>query len=543
MALDPIGGRFMDESSGHETWEREDRERSPRSPTHHGDAPAAYVSASPESEHPKESVMETFARRWRNADHEYASDAVCTRVWEEHKLLGNLGSGRFARTYKVRQKSTGKVLALKLCSMRRLGGRAISISSETAAFDHKYEANSEHFVEEEIAENVRDLHLERTLLRCMTGLCPFVMEIATDCGFSCIFDDLDGELGYPMSADIGSLESIWISLDTSVKDKENEQVEKALQELLVFWAAQMADALRFLHQCNIIHCDVRTQNFVMGHDLYIRLIDFGNSFVDASQELLSSTLKPPRSLDGFNARRKNRYLRHVEFKFGFEHLYRKVCSAGYCEVEETQRKELLDKELVQLGKLYEVFNFGKTLFSLQWPCDIHFFYVFNDINLPKDMKKYRLDNPSPPTAIISSDLLDYVNRLIADHTKPGFAFENSNDLIRHRVFRDINFDELRAKQIRCSPYVYSLMEENLILNTDLPPLVTQPRSEEKEYCQKLSEKQKQVFRSNYMAWEREQKSSKKSSFEVRDGLFCVVLFVTKVAWPVLFNSHPLLRKT
>ena len=61
MAFVPIGGRFMDESSRHETREREDRERSPRSPTHHGDAPAAHASASPESEHPKESVMETFA--------------------------------------------------------------------------------------------------------------------------------------------------------------------------------------------------------------------------------------------------------------------------------------------------------------------------------------------------------------------------------------------------------------------------------------------------------------------------------------------------
>ena len=138
--------------------------------------------------------METFARRWRNADHEDALDKICTRVWEEHQLLGNLGSGRFARTYKVRQKSTGNVLALKLCSMRRLGGRAISISSESAALDHEYEATPEHFVEEETAMNVQTFRLERTLLRCMTGLCPFVMEITTDCGFLCIFDDLEGEL-------------------------------------------------------------------------------------------------------------------------------------------------------------------------------------------------------------------------------------------------------------------------------------------------------------------------------------------------------------
>ena len=108
----------------------------------------------------------------------------------------------------------------------------------------------------------------------MTGLCPFVMAIATDCGVSCIFDDLDGELGYPMDADIGSLKIIWYFLDCTIEDKQNEEVGEALKEFLVFWAAQMADVLRFLHQCNIIHFDFSTQNFVMGHDLYIRLVDF-----------------------------------------------------------------------------------------------------------------------------------------------------------------------------------------------------------------------------------------------------------------------------
>ena len=137
----------------------------------------------------------------------------------------------------------------------------------------------------------------------MTGLCPFVMAIATDCGF----DDLDGEPGYPMDADIGSLKFIWYFriLDCTIEDKQNEEVGEALKEFLVFWAAQMADVLCFLHQCNIIHFDFSTQNFGMGHDLYIRLVDFGRSFVDAGQELLSSTFTPPRLLDEFNAWRRD----------------------------------------------------------------------------------------------------------------------------------------------------------------------------------------------------------------------------------------------
>ena len=100
-----------------------------------------------------------------------------------------------------------------------------------------------------------------------------------------------------MDADIGSLKFIWYFLDCTIEDKQNEEVgSEALKELLVFWTAQMADVLRFLHQCNIIHFDFSTQNFVMGHDLYIRLVDFGRSFVDAGQELLSSTFTPPWSL-------------------------------------------------------------------------------------------------------------------------------------------------------------------------------------------------------------------------------------------------------
>ena len=499
MAFIPNGERFVDESSRHETREREDRERSPRRPTHHVEATAAADTfGRPKRKHPNESIVETFSRRWRNADGEFGSDKICTRVWEEHELLGNLGDGRFARTYKVRQKSTGKVLALKLCSMRRLG-RGFAIPYQKASLDHKYIAQHPYRgLEKEIAWNVRELRLERTLLRCMTGLCPFVMEIATDCGFFCIFDDLEGELGYPMSVDIGSVRHIWDSMDWIVKDKDSEQVKNTVRELVVFWAAQMAEALRFLHQCNIIYSNFSTQNFVMGHDLYIRLIDFGGfgSFVDASQELLRSTFKPPRSIVGLNASRKEKK-RHRMKKINFcsERVVSKLRCAGI--LEETHENEPSDKELVQLEKLYEIFNLGKTLFSLQWPCDFKFFSVFNEILLPTDIERYRLDNPSPPTAVITGDLLDFVNHLIADHTQPGVGFTNSDDLIRHRVFQDINFDELRAKRIRCSLCVYWLMGN--VLKLDVPLLVTVPRSKkEKEYCGKLSEKQKQVFRSNYI---------------------------------------------
>ena len=201
----------------------------------------------------------------------------------------------------------------------------------------------------------------------------------------------------------------------------------------MFWAAQVADALHFLHQCNIIHSDYRPESFVIGSDLYIRLIDFGYSFVDAGQELLSSKFKPPRSLDGFNTSRKDQY-RHFlkELNFGVDGEVHNTCSAGI--VEEAPENEPSDKELVQLEKLYEFFE-RKTLFSFQWPFDSKYGSLFNKIYHPRDVQKYRHDKPSPPTTVISSDLLDFLNHLIADHPWCGVGFTNSNDLIRHRVFQ------------------------------------------------------------------------------------------------------------
>ena len=170
-----------------------------------------------------------------------------------------------------------------------------------------------------------------------------------------------GRAGYPMSAGVGSVRDIWDSLDGIVKHKESEQVKSALRELVIFWAAQMAEALRFLHQCSIIYSDFSTHNFVMGHDLYIRLIDFGKSFVDAGQELLSSTFKPPRSIDALNASRKDKKRHHMKkINFCSERVVSNLRGAGI--LEETHGKEPSDKELVQLEKLDEIFKLGKTSF-------------------------------------------------------------------------------------------------------------------------------------------------------------------------------------
>ena len=130
--------------------------------------------------------------------------------------------------------------------------------------------------------------------------------------------------------------------------------------------------------------------------------------------------------------------------------------------------------------------------------DSKYHSLFNKMYLPRDVQKYRHDNPSPPTTVISGDLLDFLNHLIADHPRREVGFTNSNYLIRYRVFRDIDFDELRAKRIRCSLRVKFWMGD--ILNKKEKPhdVTLQQLEKEKKYCGELSEKQKQVFRLNYI---------------------------------------------
>ena len=79
-----------------------------------------------------------------------------------------------------------------------------------------------------------------------------------------------------------------------------------------------------------MYCDFATHNFVMGHDLYIQLIDFGRSFVDAGQELLelSSTFKPPQSLDGLNASRKDKKWHRMKINFSSKRAVSKLRCAG-----------------------------------------------------------------------------------------------------------------------------------------------------------------------------------------------------------------------
>ena len=57
--------------------------------------------------------------------------------------------------------------------------------------------------------------------------------------------------------------------------------------LLLRWAEQLAEALQFVHTCDIIHADIHTANCFVDSDLNLRLGDFGACAIDDQRSLLT----------------------------------------------------------------------------------------------------------------------------------------------------------------------------------------------------------------------------------------------------------------
>ena len=166
----------------------------------------------------------------------------------------------------MKHRATETKMALKLCSMMRIGrGRILTDEmAKTAMSDFKHAPSK--FDGPEVEAILKLFRAERLVLRCPSDLCPFVMDINEQSTHQCIYNDVDGELGFPMRPGVGDLFAVWSELNDQVKEKDSRLVTDDVRNLLVSWASQMADGLFFLHKCRIFHSNIHLKNYVMGND-------------------------------------------------------------------------------------------------------------------------------------------------------------------------------------------------------------------------------------------------------------------------------------
>ena len=441
-------------------------------------------------------VEEVFALRWPFADKLCASDKLCRQVWLDHELLGCLGEGRYGRVFLVKHWPSNSKTALKLCSMMRIGrGRTFEPQvSPSAILDYKHPPSK--FNRTEVEAVLESFRLERLVLRCLSGLCPFVMEIDWRRGLhTWVYDDVNGEMGFFVQPGVGDLLAIWTELNEKVKEKDSHLVADAVHDLLVFWVAQMAYGLGFLHRSRIVHGDIHVMNYVMGSDGYIRLADFGRSSV--------SLPCAPKSVARANLAKLDRLLNNemcMKLKMSQEELtamatstFLRRFSVPRNNIERVGASELKARK-------YDYFCLAKCLVMLDWPLGEQ--SVLQQKAACDADTLLKLCQSSSP--FLQGDLLDFISQLLRHRPGQLLELRHPKNLIEHPLFREINFRQLRKKALPAPihPVLKDVLPLRPAWNTDLSlhqlALQRQAVPVHRSYCADLSEEQKNLFRTKFV---------------------------------------------
>ena len=372
----------------------------------------------------EEARIETFRRRWTGAD-DLPGDEYCRDIRREYVCEGLLGSGKSGRTFFVRRKETGEKAAMKLCSLRRLA-RAQKSMPGFASSDGKLD--DPKFVKEYMRDRAQRMRLEMLIVRCLTGVSPFVAGMV---GSGVVCDLNKGELGFMMPlvhASIGHIFMDWVSL----ADLKNEQTMANYRDMMTFVSAQMAEAVRFLHKCGVVHKDITTGNVLMGSNCYIKLTDFGKSFVET---VGPNTCVPPQSIEDVQERLAERPRRRGPPE-----------EVWFCQFLREP-----EKGRVELGRAVDLHMLGYTLMIMDWPIDFsrpYYVEVEYDLTKPTFEEFFPTYRLTLEMKSISADLADFLRQLTQSNPLERLGYSNPDDLIKHKAFRGIDFAALREQTLR-----------------------------------------------------------------------------------------------
>jgi serine/threonine protein kinase len=195
----------------------------------------------------------------------------CKLCSGDYALLQSVGTGGYGQVFTVKRYTDGMTLVLKKISVEDItdANFAQAEARELRALQHPrvvaYEDDFVHVEWPQISSGVSnavELQPQHYLM--------IVMEFCPD-------GDLCGRIASLFNRSISSSEEE----DEDEEDLEPlgdapDSDEPVIPELQVLtWLGQMADALAFVHSHNIIHRDIKSQNFFLTESGDIRLGDFG----------------------------------------------------------------------------------------------------------------------------------------------------------------------------------------------------------------------------------------------------------------------------
>ena len=432
--------------------------------------------------------VQMFRSRWSNADDRSRPGkelAVCGDISDMYEPVGLAGWGRYGRIFVAEHKADRRKVALKLYSFRRLSRKSGSLH-ETALEDGKCE--SPEFCAASVQKRVLNARLEMLLVRSMSGLSPFVLGMAEVEGESApsVCDLRKGELGYVTEVMVGNIGTVWLEWERAV-DK-SQQSDEDFKKMMVFTAAQGAEALRYLYRCGVVHHDISLGNILVGPDGYVKLADFGRAFVVVPAWLPVPRVNITNPLSVQSANLTNQATR------GFAGPPEDVWVACH--------GTFMDKK--RIGSHGDLHMFGYTLLCLDRPLsfknsnylDINF--DKSERNFTKFAEKYKIERT---LKTIDGSLANFISELTESLPEHRLGYYAGEELLCHPAFKDIDFDLLRKKQLPAP--MDDALRKILKSGPRTAPVdrMSSPwgvDSQEERYCQKLSEAQRKDFSDSYL---------------------------------------------
>ena len=380
-----------------------------------------------EVQDPADEAVKTFKHRLADQlDSSPATDSqdVCTDIRETFEVVSLLGTGMFGRIFLAKHKQSQREVALKLCSFRRLT-RGLADLRDFAMDDHK--ENEPRFDPEVIESRVGQLRLEKILVRSLSGLSAFVLGLDEGVDTISVCDLAKGELGFATEIMAGCVITVWGMWENAIKLTRQRSIGfKDYNATMVFLAAQMTEAVRFLHSCSVVHLDINVGNVLIDRHGYVKLSDFGRSYVEElpspgnNNNLDNSSLSEQLSS---KMSALNDVTKIVPKFFGPpEDMW--LCRYGQ------------QRGRVTLGRATDLHMLGYSLRTLDFPLDdtpnyADIRYDIRQPNFAKFAETYRFVK-APKT--IRGDLLDYIEKLTAPAPADRLGFSDTEKLLRHKVF-------------------------------------------------------------------------------------------------------------